>query len=87
MGCSSGKEKIHIRQLKLKSTGIPSVDNFIDETEDVIERFAKLTDDIEKKRLKLDTLTGFPKDSGLKKSVIGILLLMFAAANGDKSKV
>lgn len=87
MGCSSGKEKIHIRQLKLTATGIPSVDKFVGETEDVIERFAKLTDDIEKKRLRLDTLTGFPKDSGLKKSVTGILLLMFAAANGDLSKI
>lgn len=87
MGCSSGKEKISIRQLKLKSVGIRSIDNFVDETEDVIERFAKLTDDIEKKRLKLDKLTGFPRDSGLRKSVLAILLLFLAAANGDKSKV
>jgi hypothetical protein len=87
MGCSSGKTKISIRSLKLKSVGLPSVDKFIDETEDVIERFAKLTDDIEKKRLRLDSVTGFPKDSGLKKSVIGILLFLYAAAAGDKTKV
>jgi len=95
MGCSSGKEeRVDIRHLRLQSIGVYSVDRFNDKLEDVIERFGKLTDDIERKRKRLDDLSGFSwggkvryGDGGIKKSVIGILLQFFAVGQGDLSKV
>jgi hypothetical protein len=65
MGCSvsSGADKPKkiksIRQLKLEKVGVYSVDAFVDQFEDLIERFAKLTDDIERKRNHLTYVTGF----------------------------
>ena len=88
MGCSSGKEqRVDIRYFRLAPIGVYSVDRFNDKLEDVIERFGRLTDDIDRKRKHLDYLSGFTwggklryGDGGLKKSVIGILLQFFSVA-------
>ncbi len=53
----------------------------------MIERFGRITDDIERKRKVLDDLSGFTYagkgrfgDGGIKKSVVGILLQFFSVA-------
>lgn len=51
--------KTDVRHLKLKKTGLRSVDLFVDQVEDTVERFAKLTDDVEAKRHKFEHATGF----------------------------
>ena len=60
----------------------------------MVERFAKLTDDIEAKRHKFEQTTGFdavrktqpPVNITLRQPLIGMLLEIFSAANGDMSK-
>ena len=96
MGCTvtvdaKGHGKKNIRYFKLKHTGVYSIDRFADQVEEVIERMARLTDDIERKRLHLDQVTKFDwyKSYGTKvrQPVYGILLQLYAAADGDMSKV
>lgn len=99
MGCtasssansSSAPKTKNIRNLKLQAVGVYSVDRFVDQVEEIIERFGKLTDDIERKREKLLHLTDFdiyrPEQVRLKYAVVGMLLQFFSLANGDLSKV
>ena len=69
--------------------GVHSVDRFCDQVEEVVNRFADLTDTLNGSQKRLDDLTGFWRYSGtkVKQSVLGMLLQMFAVANGDVSKV
>lgn len=97
MGCTASsasgvtKKKVNLRYYKLKHTGIWSVDRFADQVEEVIERMARMTDDIERKRSLIDSLTHFDwyKAYGIKlrQPVYSILLTFLAAADGDLSKV
>ena len=97
MGCQSSTQssahaqKRSIRSFKLTKIGVYSVDKYIEQMEEVIERFAKLTEDIEKKRHRFDSLTGFDAyrvyGTRIRHSTIGMLLQMYSAANGDRSKV
>ena len=87
MGCSSSKSKVDIRYFRLTPVGVYSLDRFNDKVEDVIERFGRLQDDIERKRRRLDDISGFTYsgkgrfgDGGLKKSIYGILLQFAAVA-------
>lgn len=66
MGCTASSNKgdkapasKSIRSLKLMKVGVYSVDRFCDQVEEVVERFAKLTDDIERKKNYLEDITGF----------------------------
>ena len=68
------------------------MDIFVGQMEEVIERFAKLQEDIERKRAHLETVTGFEMykkshEIKLRHPVIGILIDVYTAADGDKSKV
>lgn len=94
MGCSSSKSKVDIRYFRLSPVGVYSLDRFNDKVEDVIERFGRLQDDVERKRRRLDDLSGFSwtsksyyGDGGLKKSIYGILLQFAAVSQGDISKI
>lgn len=90
-GKSHAKKKLNIRNFKLKHTGVWSIDRFADQVEEVIERMARLTDDIDRKRATLEHLTHFDyyKSHGIKirHIVYGILLQLFSIADGDLSKV
>lgn len=94
MGCSSSKSKIDIRSFRLAPVGVYSLDRFNDKVEDVIERFGRIQDDVERKRRRLDDVSGFTwsgkgrfGDGGLKKSIYGILLQFAAVAQGDVTKI
>jgi len=97
MGCtaSSGvgatKKKVNLHSYKLKHTGIWSVDRFAEQVEEVVEGMARMTDDIDRKRSLIDSLTHFDwyKAHGIKlrQPVYSILLTFLAAANGDLTKV
>ena len=68
------------------------MDTFVGQMEEVIERFAKLQEDIERKRVHLETVTGFEMykkshEIKLRHPVLGILIDVYTAADGDKSKV
>ena len=43
----------------MPAIGVKSIDNFTREINDVIRKFGALTDQIEKKRLRIDVTTGF----------------------------
>ncbi|TNV79402.1 hypothetical protein FGO68_gene4178 [Halteria grandinella] len=99
MGCtaSSGaggshtKKKVNLRYYRLQRTNIWSVDRLADQVEEVVERMARMTDDIDRKRARIDSLTQFDwyKAYGVKlrQPVYAILLTFLAVANGDLSKV
>ena len=92
MGCSSGKQTSSIRSLKLDNVGVHSIDAFNNQIEEILEKFAALTDDLDKRRRDLSNYTGFGwhgkhGDGGLKKGIIGIILQFFSLASGDISKV
>jgi hypothetical protein len=76
MGCSSGKQHANIKSLKIEKVGVHSIDKFCDQIEEIINRFADLTDDLEQRNKKLGDLTGFWWYSGsrLKHNVLGMLL-------------
>lgn len=65
------------------------MDRFVDQFEEVIDRFDAITEILAKRKKGLDDVTGFWRIRGarLKHSVLGILLQCFALANGDMNKV
>ena len=75
--------------MRLQKVGVYSVDKFVDQFEEVIDRFDAVTDLLAKKKKGLDDVTGFWRIRGvrLKHSVLGIILQCFALANGDIDKV
>lgn len=91
MGCAGGKANVSARTLKISRIGLPSVDNFTDECNNLIERFSTVIDDIERKREAFERAVGFhghySKGARAKHVVIGILLSACAVANGDLSKI
>ena len=89
MGCGNSKQKQSIRTLRLTAVGVRSVDRLVDQFEEVINRFAEVTDLLDDRKQRLDDITRFWTIRGarLKHSVLGILLQCFALANGDMSKV
>ena len=93
MGCGGSKQKAHIRSLKLENVGVSSVDRFNNQVEEVIEKFAAIYDDIERKKATLLSLTAFDyvnypeSDKNIKNITVAMLLQFFAVANGDLSKI
>jgi len=93
MGCGGSKEKADIRSLKLERIGVYSIDAFSGRVTDVIERFASIADDLKKRRVRLEDLTGFNRagiktaDRTLNNAVLGMLLQFFAVCNGSYEKI
>ena len=58
MGCKSstegGNKKKTISSIQLDRIGVYSIDNFVDEFKDVMRRFGALTDDVERKRNRIE---------------------------------
>ena len=71
--------------------GVPSIDKFVDQGTDVIERFARLTEEIERKRNAIDNVTGFvaykKEGAKLRHAFLGVILEIYSLSNGDTSKV
>ena len=74
----------------LQPIGVHSVDGFIREFSDVLKRFGALTDDVERKRFRIDDETGFSWykafGTSLRTSILGMLLQFLALTNGDLTK-
>ena len=75
----------------MQPIGVNSIDAFTRELNDVMRKFGALTDQVERKRLRIDATTGFSwyKAFGttLRTSIIGMLLQFLALTNGDLSKI
>lgn len=93
MGCNSTKEsKTSIKSLNLPKVGVASLDAFIAKVTDIVNRFADLTDDIEKKQNHMYNLYDFvyvnrKADRTLRIAFLSVNILFISTANGDMSKV
>ncbi|TNV76767.1 hypothetical protein FGO68_gene15428 [Halteria grandinella] len=100
MGCTTStvsdepilsKEKVVFSDYQLDRTGILEIDRYVDQIEDACGELVKITEELDKEREKLERLTGFDQykehEIQLRQLIYAILLTLFAAADGDLSKV
>lgn len=75
--------------LKVKRVGVPSVDNFVDKCNDIVEKLGDIVDPLSERNEKIVRLAGFThvKGATIKHALIGLFLSFGAAVQGDMHKL
>lgn len=93
MGCGNVKQSAHpLKSLQLENVGVNSIDSFNNKVSDIINRFADLTDDLEKRKNEFFdqcdlVYANRTKDRTLSIAFQATVLFIMATIEGDVEKV
>ena len=95
MGTCSGKGTvggvtISVKvSLKIKRIGVPSLDEFVEKCNDLVEKFGDIVDPLTERNDKVKRLAGFKhvKAATIKHALVGLFLSFGTAVQGDMNKL